>query len=61
MVVPFPAGSGTDTVARFVQPLLQAQLNSSVVIDNRPGVNAAIGAGMVSRAQADGYTLLFTT
>lgn len=61
MVVPFPAGSGTDTVARFVQPLLQAQLNTSVVIDNRPGVNAAIGAGVVSRAQADGYTLLFTT
>ncbi|WP_170182148.1 Bug family tripartite tricarboxylate transporter substrate binding protein [Phreatobacter stygius] len=61
MVVPFPAGSGTDTVARLVQPLLQAELNSSVVIDNRPGVNAAIGAGVVGRADPDGYTLLFTT
>ena len=61
LVVPFPAGSGTDAVARVVQPLLAAELKATVIIENRPGVNGSIGAAYVSRATADGYTLLFTT
>lgn len=61
MVVPFPAGSGTDSVARTVQPLLAAELNTSVIIENRPGGNAAVGSAFVARAAPDGLTLLFTT
>lgn len=61
MVVPFPAGSGTDSVARVVQPHLAAELRTSIVIENRPGNNAALGSAYVSRATPDGATILFTT
>ena len=61
LVVPFPAGSGTDAVARIVATELSEQLGQSVIIENKAGGNATIGAQYVARAQPDGYTLLVAT
>lgn len=61
LVVPFPAGSSPDLVARLLaEPLAQA-LGQAVVIANQPGAGGNIGTGMVAKAAHDGYTLLFTT
>ena len=57
-IVPFAAGSGTDTLARFVQPQLSAALGQQVVIDNRPGAAGNLGAELAAKAPPDGYTLL---
>ncbi len=61
MIVPFGPGSGTDIFARMIGDELKAQLNATVVIENRPGANGVIAATAAARAPADGYTLLFTT
>jgi len=57
-IVPFAAGSGSDTVARFVQPQLSAALGQQVVIDNRPGAAGNLGAEIAAKAPADGYTVM---
>lgn len=57
LIVPFAAGSGTDTVARFIQPRLSVELGQAVVIDNRTGAGGNLGAELAARAAADGYTL----
>ncbi|MCD2513347.1 Bug family tripartite tricarboxylate transporter substrate binding protein [Comamonas endophytica] len=61
MVVPFAAGSGTDAVARVVAKKLGERLRQPVLIDNRAGANAQIGAQYVAKAKPDGYTLFMTT
>ena len=61
VIVPYPAGGGTDLVMRAIQPLLIERLGQPVVIDNRPGATGAIGAEIVARAVPDGYTLLAHT
>lgn len=61
IVVPFGAGSGTDTATRMLAQLLEARLKQPVVVENRPGANGAIAAAAVARAPADGYTLLMGT
>lgn len=58
IIVPFPAGGPTDVLARFLGQHLSKQWNQSVVIENRPGANSAIGAQQVARAAPDGHTLL---
>ncbi|MFC4432265.1 Bug family tripartite tricarboxylate transporter substrate binding protein [Cupriavidus respiraculi] len=60
MIVPFPAGSSPDLIARLVTEKLAAVLGQPVVVENRPGAGGNIGTGMVARATPDGYTLLFT-
>ena len=61
VVVPWPAGGGSDVVARAISVQLGEQLKQPVVIDNRPGANGGIGSASVARAPADGYTLVWVT
>ena len=58
LVVPFTAGSGTDIVARLVAERLGPALATSVIVDNKPGAGGTLGAALVAKAPADGYTLL---
>lgn len=58
LVVPFTAGSATDIIARAVGDAMSTSMGQPVVIDNRPGAGGSIGANMVAKAPADGYTLL---
>ena len=58
IVVPFTAGSATDILARTVGQKLGELWGQPVVIDNRPGAGGTIGAGIVAKSPADGYTLL---
>lgn len=61
LVVPFPAGSGTDAVGRIFAAELGKILGQQVVVENKPGANATIAAQYVARAKPDGYTLFVTT
>jgi tripartite-type tricarboxylate transporter receptor subunit TctC len=61
LVVPFPAGGTTDILAREVGQRLSVTLGQPVVIDNRPGAAGNIGADLVAKSAADGYTLLMGT
>jgi len=58
LVVPFTPGTGYDSIARVVSPVLSQRLGQPVVVENMPGASSTIGATFVSRAPADGYTLL---
>lgn len=56
IIVPFPAGGGTDTFARPLAQQLGMQLGQSVVIDNKGGAGGTVGAAVASKAKPDGYT-----
>jgi tripartite-type tricarboxylate transporter receptor subunit TctC len=58
LIVPFAPGSGTDSVARFVQPQMSAALGQQLIIDNRAGAAGNLGAEIAAKAPADGYTVL---
>ena len=57
-IVPFTAGSGTDVIARTVAEKLGPILGAQIVIDNRTGAGGTVGAALVAKAPADGYTML---
>ena len=57
-LVPYPAGGGSDFLARTIGQQLSTQIGQSVVVENKPGGNTAIAASEVARAPADGYTVL---
>lgn len=59
MIVPYPPGSGTDTVARFIAKQLEEKLSQSIVVESKPGGNAIIAAQAVIQSKPDGYTLLW--
>lgn len=61
MVVPLPAGSGNDFVARVITPAVSKILGQNIIVDNKPGANGTIGAMEVVRAAPDGLTLLCAT
>jgi len=60
-VIPTAPGGGPDVVARMLQPELTQALGQTIVVDNRAGANALIGADVVAKAPADGYTWLMAT
>ena len=60
VVVPFTAGSSPDVVIRLMAPKLSEQLGQQVIIENRTGAAGIVGAGVVAKADADGYTLMYT-
>jgi tripartite-type tricarboxylate transporter receptor subunit TctC len=60
-VVGFPAGAVSDLTTRFLAERLARRLGQPVVVENRPGVDGAIGATHVARARPDGHTLLYTS
>jgi tripartite-type tricarboxylate transporter receptor subunit TctC len=61
LVVPFPAGSATDQIARVVGHELQGALGQPFVVDNKPGAQGTIAAEGVAKSAPDGYTLMVTT
>src|SRR5262245_50179875 len=58
LIVPYPAGGGTDIVARVIGQRLQQSLGQPVVIDNRGGAGGTLGTGIAAKSAADGYTLV---
>jgi tripartite-type tricarboxylate transporter receptor subunit TctC len=61
LIVPFPAGSATDHIARLVGSQLQEGLGQPFVVENKAGAQGAIAAAEVAKAAPDGYTLMVTT
>ncbi len=61
VVVPFPPGGGPDLMARVFAEKLTAKWGKPVVVENRPGAGALLGAQAVAKSPADGHTLLLTT
>ena len=60
LIVPFPAGSSPDLLARQVADPLSKVLKQNIVIENKPGAGGNLGTRFVARAPNDGYTLLYT-
>jgi len=61
LVTPFAAGGGSDLLARLIGPQLTEVLGQPIVVDNRPGGGGTLGAGIVARAEPDGYTLILVS
>ncbi len=60
IIVPFAAGGGVDVVARVIAKNLGDQLGQNVIVENRPGASGNLGAEVVMRSAADGYTFLIS-
>ena len=58
MIVPFPPGGGTDFLARLLGQKMNDGLGQPIIVENKPGAAATIGADAAAKAQPDGYTLL---
>ncbi len=61
LIVPFPAGSATDQIARVLGQELQGALGQPFVVDNKPGAQGTIAAESVAKSAPDGYTLMVST
>jgi tripartite-type tricarboxylate transporter receptor subunit TctC len=60
-IVPFPAGSATDQLARVVAEYVGKAAGQAIVIDNKPGANGTLGTGTAAKAAPDGYNFLIAT
>jgi tripartite-type tricarboxylate transporter receptor subunit TctC len=60
-ILPFPPGGGTDTLARAIGNRLSEGLGHQVIVDNRPGAGANIGADLAAKSPPDGYTIFMVT
>lgn len=60
IIVPVPPGGGTDTMARGLAQRLSSLWDQTVLVENRPGLGAIVGAEAAAKSRGDGYTLLFT-
>ena len=61
IINPFPAGGTSDAMARLLQPILQQRLGATILVENRPGASASIGAALVAKSPPDGSTWLLTS
>jgi tripartite-type tricarboxylate transporter receptor subunit TctC len=61
IVVPFPAGGGTDALTRFIAKGLEQRLGQPFIVENRGGAGTTLGATAVARSEPDGYTILVGT
>ena len=61
IVIPFSAGGAPDVLLRIVTPHLSEKWKQPIIIENRPGANTNIGTLLVTKAEADGHSLLFTS
>src|SRR5688572_21913533 len=61
VIVPFPAGSATDTITRILGNSVSQAIGQPVVVENKAGADGAIAAAEVAKAPPDGYTLLMAT
>lgn len=57
LIVPFPAGGGTDLYARILAPFVEKRLGTSIVVMNRPGAGGMVGTQAIASAKPDGYTI----
>ncbi|MGD9942598.1 MAG: Bug family tripartite tricarboxylate transporter substrate binding protein [Burkholderiaceae bacterium] len=60
IIVPFPAGGGTDAATRLMAKVLETHLNQPVIVDNLPGGSALVAQSALKNAPADGYTMMIT-
>lgn len=60
LIVPYAAGTGTDYVARVVAEGISQRINQQIIVENRPGAGATIGASSFAKAAPDGYTFMLT-
>jgi len=56
IIIPFPPGGSSDTVARILQPRLQEILGRPIALDNRAGASGSVASTEAARAQPDGHT-----
>ncbi|MDB5642690.1 MAG: transporter substrate-binding protein [Hyphomicrobiales bacterium] len=61
VVVPFPAGGNTDTMARLASEFLTKRFGETFIVENRPTAGGVVAAAQIAKAPADGYTLFFAT
>jgi len=61
LIVPYPAGGGTDIAARWISEHLSERLKQPVIVDNRAGANGNVGTDVIAKAAPDGYTIGMAT
>ena len=61
LIVPLPAGSSTDVIARVLADTVSPKLGQQIIIDNKPGADGAIAASEVKRSAADGYVIMLAS